>query len=100
MKYVDVINGTIQPLVNNHRIIQPLNGRMLLANFQPSSTTPAPSSTTPAPTDAGTSASTGAGAPSTIATVASTTDGASRISENHFMFFASLFLVLFSFLEI
>jgi hypothetical protein len=91
MKYVDLMNGTIQPLVNNHRIIQPLNGRMLLANFQPSSTTPAP-------TDAGTSASTGAGTPPT--TVTSTTDGASRISENHFMFFASLFLVLFSFLEI
>jgi hypothetical protein len=72
---------------------------MLLANFQPSSTTPAPTDAgTSAPTDAGMSAPTGAGTPPT--TVTSTTDGASRISENHFMFFASLFLVLFSFLEI
>jgi hypothetical protein len=69
MKYYDKNNMT-QRLVNNHRPMQPLNGRQVLANFGAIPITPTP------------------------------TDGASRVSENHFMFLASLSLILLSFLEI
>ena len=81
MYYTDFKNNT-QKLVNNYRTTQPLNDRTVLAYFVP---TTAP--TTAPPITNGTDTVT-------------TTDSAYGVSENSFLFVASLCLVLLSFLEI
>ena len=91
MFYTNFMNST-EPLVNNHRTIQPTNGRsVLFAKF--SETVPTSIMAT----------STRQTVPSTTMATNATvgpTDSAYRVSENGFMLLASLCLVLLSFLEI
>ena len=87
MYYTDFMNNT-QKLVNNYRTTQPLNDRTVLANFVPTiAPTTAPTTAPPMSTTNGTG-------------TVSTTDSAYGVSENSFLFVASLCLVLLSFLEI
>jgi hypothetical protein len=77
MKYLDT-NNTVQPLVNNHRPIQPQNDRLVLS-FNSNPGTTSTHRTTMKPSTTGSSAS--------------------KIYENHFMLLGSLFLILSTFLE-
>ena len=90
MYYTDFKNNT-QKLVNNYRTTQPLNDRTVLAYFVP----------TTAPTTAPPIILTTNGTDTVTTTVTvTTTDSAYGVSENSFLFLASLCLVLLSFLEI
>jgi hypothetical protein len=75
MKYLDK-NNTVQPLVNNHRPIQPQNDRLVLSFNSNPGTTSTPRTT-----------------------MKPSTTGSSKIYENHFMLLGSLFLILSTFLE-
>ena len=106
MFYTNFMNNT-KPLVNNHRTIQPTNGRRVLLfgsaeTVPPSIMATSTRQTVPSTTMA---TSTRQTVPSTtIATSTivgpSTTASAYTVSENGFMLLASLCLVLLSFLEI
>ena len=114
MYYTDFMNNT-QELVNNHRTIQPPNDRTVLAYFASTTASPIMSATalpimsTTAPpimsTTNGIGTVTPTGTVTTTYTVTTTgtvttTDSAYGVSENSFLFLASLCLVLLSFLEI
>ena len=98
MFYTNFMNNT-KPLVNNHRTIQPTNGRRVLLFGSAETVPPSIMATSTRQTFPSTimATSTRQTVPSTTTT---TTASAYTVSENGFMLLASLCLVLLSFLEI